>query len=252
MCGRYANTKSGEELGRYFEADEVDEVRLPPSWNIAPTQQVHVVVDTVPRDLAGSGGSAPVTRRVTTARWSLVPRFAKELTSKYPTFNARSETAAEKPTFRSAVVRSRALVPADGYYEWLTVGKTKTPYFVTDPVEGELAFAGLYSWWRAPAAAGAGSSESESEGAEPEPWVLTATILTRAAAGPAARIHDRIPVMLPRSEWDTWLDPTIAGDHALVQHAVAASQPVIERLAVHEVAPLRGDGPELIAPLNPL
>ena len=150
--------------------------------------------------------------------------------------------------FRSSVVRSRALVPADGYYEWLTVGKTKTPYFVTDPEEGELAFAGLYSWWRPPAAAGSDGSE----GVEPEPWVLTATILTRAAAGPAARIHDRIPVMLPRSEWDAWLDPTIAGDHALVQHAVAASQPVIERLAVHEVAPLRGDGPELIAPLNPL
>ncbi|GAA1687998.1 SOS response-associated peptidase [Microcella alkalica] len=242
MCGRYANTKSGEELGRYFEADEVDEVRLPPSWNIAPTQRIHVVVDTVPKDLAGSGGGAPVTRRVTTARWSLVPRFAKELTSRYPTFNARSETAAEKPTFRSAVVRSRALVPADGYYEWLTVGKTKTPYFVTDPLEGELAFAGLYSWWRPPVA----------EGEEPEPWVLTATILTRAAAGPAARIHDRIPVMLPRAEWDSWLDPTIAGDHALVQHAVAASQPVIERLTVHEVAPLRGDGPELVAPLNPL
>ena len=248
MCGRYANTKSGEELGRYFEADEVDEVRLPPSWNIAPTQRIPVVVDTVPRELAGAGGDAPVTRRVTTARWSLVPRFQKELASKYPTFNARSETAAEKPTFRSSVVRSRALVPADGYYEWLTIGKTKTPYFVTDPEEGELAFAGLYSWWRPPAAAGSDGSES----VEPEPWVLTATILTRAAAGPAARIHDRIPVMLPRAEWDTWLDPTIAGDHALVQHAVAASQPVIERLAVHEVAPLRSDGPELIAPLNPL
>lgn len=242
MCGRYANTKSGEELGRYFEADEVDEVRLPPSWNIKPTQQVPIVVDTVPRDLAGSGGSAPVTRRVTAARWSLVPRFAKELASKYPTFNARSETAAEKPTFRSSVVRSRAIVPADGYYEWLTVGKTKTPYYVTDPVEGELAFAGLYSWWRAPVA----------EGEEPGPWMLTATILTRAAAGPAARIHDRIPVMLPRSEWDTWLDPTIAGDHALVQHAVAASQQVIERLALHEVAPLRDDGPHLVEPVNPL
>ena len=176
MCGRYANTKSGEELGRYFEADEVDEVRLPPSWNIAPTQRVFVVVDTVPKGLAGSGADAPVTRRVTTARWSLVPRFQKQLASKYPTFNARSETAAEKPTFRSSVARSRALVPADGYYEWLTVGKTKTPYFVTDPFEGELAFAGLFSWWRPPVA----------EGEEPEPWVLTATILTRAAAGPAA------------------------------------------------------------------
>jgi putative SOS response-associated peptidase YedK len=242
VCGRYANTKSGDELGRYFEADEVDAVRLPPSWNIAPTQQIPIVVDTVPKDLAGSGADAPVVRRVTSARWSLVPRFAKELKSKYPTFNARSETAADKPTFRSAVVRTRAIVPADGYYEWLTAGKTKTPYFIVDPVEHEIAFAGLYSWWRPPVA----------EGDEAGEWMLTATILTRPAAGPAAKIHDRIPVMLPRSEWDTWLDPTIAGDQALVDHAVAASQPVLERLTLHEVAPLRGDGPDLIAPLNPL
>ena len=107
-----------------------------------------------------------------------MPRWATELASKYPTFNARSETVTEKATFKNAVVRSRAILPADGYYEWHTVdgpsGKpVKTPHWITDPVEGELAFAGLYSWWRPPVA----------EGAEPEPWVLTATMLTRAAHG---------------------------------------------------------------------
>ena len=191
MCGRYANTKSGEELGAYFEADEVDAVAMPASWNIAPTQQVPIVVDRVPKDDPDGMPS----RLVTAARWSLVPRWATELASKYPTFNARSETVTEKATFKNAVVRSRAILPADGYYEWHTVdgpsGKpVKTPHWITDPVEGELAFAGLYSRWRPPVA----------EGAEPEPWVLTATMLTRAAHGPAASIHDRAPVRTQQDE----------------------------------------------------
>jgi putative SOS response-associated peptidase YedK len=168
-----------------------------------------------------------------------VPRWATELTSKYPTFNARSETVTEKNTFKNSVVRSRAILPADGYYEWHTVGTTKTPHFITDPVAGELAFAGLYSWWRAPV----------SEGAEPGPWVLTATMLTRAAHGPAASIHDRAPVMLPREVWDEWLDPTVEGDQSLVDMIVAESETVLERLEFHAVAPLRGDGPQLIEPL---
>ena len=241
MCGRYANTKSGEELGRYFEADEVDAVSMPPSWNIAPTQQVPVVVDRLPK---GDPDGVP-SRFVTSARWSLVPRFAKELVSPYPTFNARSETVAEKPSFRASLVRSRAILPADGYYEWLTEqgadGKpVKTPHWITDPEEGELAFAGLYSWWRPPVA----------EGADPGPWMLTATMLTRASRGPTASIHDRAPVMLPRETWDDWLDPTVEGDAALVDMIVAESDQVLDRLALHPVAPLRGDGPELIRPLD--
>jgi len=240
MCGRYATTKSGEELGAYFEADEVDAVAMPASWNIAPTQQVPIVVDRLPKD----DPEGVPSRFVTSARWSLVPRWATELSSKYPTFNARSETVTEKATFKTAVVRSRAILPADGYYEWHTVAGpsgtgVKTPHWITDPVEGELAFAGLYSWWRPPVA----------EGAEPEPWVLTATMLTRAAHGPAASIHDRAPVALPRDAWDEWVDPTVEGDAALVEMVVAESETVLERLQLHAVAPLRGDGPHLIEPV---
>ena len=237
MCGRYANTKSGEELGRYFEADEVADVAMPASWNIAPTQQVPVVVDRLSKT---DPDGVPPSRLVTSARWSLVPRWATELTSKYPTFNARSETVSEKSTFKGALVRSRAVLPADGYYEWHTVtgadGKpVKTPHYIHDPVEGELSFAGLYSWWRPPVA----------DGQEPAPWILTATILTRAASGPAASIHDRAPVMLPRELVDEWLDPTVEGDQALVDAMVAESEAVLERLELHPVAPLRGDGPHL-------
>lgn len=242
MCGRYANTKSGEELGRYFEADEVDAVALPASWNIAPTQHVPVVVDRLSKT---DPDEVPPSRLVTTGRWSLVPRWATELTSKYPTFNARSETVSEKATFKGALVRSRAILPADGYYEWHTVtgadGKpVKTPHWIHDPVETELCFAGLYSWWRPPVADGQPAAE----------WMLTVTMLTRAASGPAASIHDRAPVMLPREVVDEWLDPTVEGDQSLVDAMVAESEQVLERLELHAVAPLRGDGPQLIEPVG--
>jgi putative SOS response-associated peptidase YedK len=235
VCGRYVNSKSGDELGSYFEVDESDGVAMPPSWNIAPTQRVPIVVDRVPKD----DPDGMTSRLLTSARWSLVPRWATELASPYPTFNARSETVSEKNTFKGAVVSSRAILPADGYYEWHTVGEAKTPHYITDPEVGELAFAGLYSWWRAPFA----------EGAEPTPWVLTATMLTRAAHGPTASIHDRAPVALPRDVWDEWLDPNTEGDQSLVDMVVAESEQVLERLTLHPVAPLRDDGPQLIAPI---
>ena len=224
MCGRYTSTLSGEELGKYFAADEIADVEITPSWNIAPTQNVPIVLEK--RD--------DRSRLVTTARWSLVPPFAESLTLKYPTFNARSETAAAKPTFRSAVVHQRALLPADSYYEWHTVGMTKTPHAVVHP-DGELAFAGLYSWWR--------------ESAETE-WVLTATILTMAAPDPIAWIHDRTPVILGAEDWEWWLDRSLDADQRFVDTAVEKSIPVASRLTAYPVNPIRGNGPELLQPAN--
>jgi N-carbamoyl-L-amino-acid hydrolase len=107
MCGRYASTLSAEDLGRYFHADEIADVELRPSWNIPPTSAVPIVLEK--RDDRA--------RFITTARWSLVPPFADSLTLKYPTFNARSETVTEKPTFRGSVAHQRAILPADAYFE---------------------------------------------------------------------------------------------------------------------------------------
>ena len=223
MCGRYASTLSGEELGRYFHADEIADVELRPSWNIAPTTNVPIVVEK--RDDRA--------RVVTTARWSLVPPFADSLTLKYPTFNARSETVTEKPTFRGSVGHQRAILPADAYYEWLTEGKVKTPHSVTSPA-GELAFAALYSWWRA---------EPGSD------WVLTATILTMPAPEPIAWLHDRTPVVLASKDWDWWLNRATTADQSFVDDAVSRSRPVAEDLVVREVAPLTGNGPHLLDPV---
>jgi len=222
VCGRYTSTLSGEELGKYFAADEIADVEIMPSWNIAPTQNVPIVLEK--RD--------DRSRLVTTARWSLVPPFAESLTLKYPTFNARSETAASKPSFRSAVVHQRALLPADSYYEWHTVGTAKTPHAVVHP-DGELAFAALYSWWRE-------SPESE--------WVLTATMLTMAAPDPISWIHDRTPVILDSADWGWWLDRSQNADQLFLDTAVEKSIPVAQRLTAYPVNPLRGNGPELLQP----
>lgn len=223
MCGRYASTLSGEELGRYFHADEIADVELRPSWNIAPTTLVPIVVEK--RDDRA--------RLVTAARWSLVPPYADSLTLKYPTFNARSETVTVKPTFRGSVGHQRAILPADAYYEWLTEGKVKTPHAVTSP-NGELAFAGLYSWWRA-------NPDSE--------WVLTATILTMAAPEPIAWLHDRTPVVLSADDWDWWLNRETTANQEFVDEAVERSRPVAATLVAHEVAPLVGNGPHLLDPV---
>ena len=224
MCGRFASTLSGEELGRYFSADEVADVEIRPSWNIAPTQQVPIVLEK--RD--------DRRRLVTTARWSLVPSFSKTLALPYPTFNARSETVCEKASFRGAIVHQRAIIPAAAYYEWHTEGKTKTPYAVSSD-DGPLAFAGIYSWWR---------EDPSSD------WVLTATILTMAAPEPIAWLHDRTPVVLGTDEWDRWLNRETSADQAFVDDVVARSVPVASQLHTIEVNPLRGDGPELLQPAD--
>ncbi|WP_104111849.1 SOS response-associated peptidase [Arthrobacter sp. N199823] len=166
------------------------------------------------------------------------PSYSKELKTKFATFNARSETAAEKATFRGSVKSKRAILPADFYYEWETEGKTKTPYAIHSPGDEILAFAGLYTWW---------PDKSLPEDHE-DYWTLTATILTRAAVGEVSQLHDRTPVTLPPSFWDEWLDADQDGDQTLVDAAVAAATPVAEALQFHRVGPLKGDGPGLVTP----
>lgn len=230
MCGRFAQVLSAEELIQAYGIDHASPVPTP-SWNIAPTQEVAIILE--------SAKTGEVVRRLESARWSLVPRFATALKSDYPTFNARSETAAEKATFRDSVRTMRALVPAGGYYEWQTEGDAKTPYFIHRD-EPLLSFAALYSWWRDP-------SKAESDESR---WVLSTSILTAPASGELALIHDRVPVFVSPDWWDTWLDPTEEGSDELLQATVEASHEVQSELRWHTVAPLHGDGPELIAPVG--
>ena len=224
MCGRFAVDSEINELIEEFVAEGGSVHDWAPNYNVRPTDPVPVV-----RERVADGER---TRSVDLGRWSLVPSWSKELKLKYPTFNARSESVAEKASFKGSVASKRALIPARGYYEWLTEGTTKTPYFI-GPDEGHVAFAALYSWWRA-------SPDAE--------WMLTATILTMDTVDELAPIHDRNPVMLPRDWWDDWLNPELIGDQSFVDAAVAASRPVASSLAHYRVGPVVGEGPGLIAP----
>jgi putative SOS response-associated peptidase YedK len=235
MCGRFAVDKGTNELIEEFVAAGGDVHDWAPRWNIAPTEQVPVIVESLK--------TGELVRRLETARWSLVPGWSKEIKLKVPTFNARAETAASKSMFSSAVKSKRAIIPATGYYEWHTdpVTKKKTPFFIHAPEGQTLALAGLYSWWK-------DASKPEDD---PTKWNLTTTILTSDAVDELLDIHDRNPVPLPREWWDDWLNPVIEGDQDFVDAAVAAALPVAGSLQVREVAPIpyQGEGPQLIEPV---
>lgn len=218
MCGRFAVASEINELIEEFVAEGGNPNDWRPSYNIRPTEPVPVVLE--------SDKTGTVERRLETARWSLVPSWSKELKSKYPTFNARSEDVASKASFKASVVSKRALIPATGYFEWQTVDGTKTPYFIRST--SLIAFAGLYSWWRNPAVADDDDSR----------WVLSTTMLTMPSVPSLASIHDRNPVPLPRDFWDEWLSPGIDGDQHFVDAAVALAVPVASELTFHRVAPL--------------
>lgn len=228
MCGRFALDEHADDAILDFlsaTGDAANAWSPHHSWNIAPTQTIAVLAERY-RD-------GRRTRHAASARWSLVPRSSPSLTVPYPTFNARSEAIAAKPSWRVPVAETRCLIPASGYYEWRTQSRNKTPFFIYAN-ERPLMFAGLYSWWRA-------SEEDE--------WLLTATIVTREATGPLAELHERAPLALPQELQDRWVDPTVRADQRFVDEISAASIPEIAALRFHEVAPLRGDGPELIRPL---
>lgn len=196
------------------------------SWNLAPTQQLPLLI---------SPPSAPGAHRVELARWGIVPPWEKQFGTKYPTFNARIEGVADKPTFSPSLVARRCAVLTTGYYEWLTAGKVKTPHVIGGP--GMLPLAGLYAWWREPGAA------------EGDGWRLTATVLTRASTGALARVHDRMPVFLDDALAADWLDPGKRADSAMLGALSVGAERVAEGLAPVPVAPLRGDGPGLTRPV---
>lgn len=195
------------------------------TWNLAPTGQVPVAF-TDPR----TGGP-----RFETAYWSLVPPWAKELKPKFPTFNARTETAATKPSFKAAVQHARCAIPVSGFYEWTGPKNARVPHAILGP-DPVLALAGLYSWWREPGAP------------EDTAWHLTATVLTAPSTGRMVSIHDRMPVFLAPELTPDWLDAGTVGDQHLLNALVETATPVAEALRIHAVKPLRGDGPALLDP----
>ena len=236
-------------LAERYSVTAVAERSLPPNFNTAPTQDVYIVRQTPPADAGGR-------RLLDIARWGLVPSWARDTSMAGRMINARVETVAEKPAYRAAFASRRCIVPVDGFYEWYSPPagsastRRKQPYYL-HPADGSvLALAGLYEWWRDPAV---------TDAEDPAGWLLSTTILTTAAQGSVARIHERSPVVLAAATWSDWLDPqrhgrdvigqvlaeTSGGDAAAVGEGGWLIDPV--STAVNSV---RHNGPDLLTPLT--
>lgn len=179
MCGRYNLITDAEALLDFFEIEQtlLDASELKPRYNISPSQGVPIV-----RDI-GNG------RELALARWGLVPHWSKEEKPKYSTINARAETVAEKPTYREAFKRKRCLIPATGFYEWVLEGGQKMPHHIRLAEGGLFAFAGLWDHW-----------DREGEGFD------SCSIIVTSANQTMRPIHDRMPVILNSSQYNTWLN----------------------------------------------
>jgi putative SOS response-associated peptidase YedK len=221
VCGRYTLTIQVDELFDELdlEGELPDAEQFPPRYNIAPTQLVPAVVDRAPQTLS-------------LLRWGLVPHWAKDPSVGSRMINARSETVASKPAFRTAFRKRRCLIPADGFYEWRKAAQAgkrsaKVPMYIHAGDGRPFTFAGLWEVWR-------------NEVGEP---LHSCTIVTTAAVGEIRELHDRMPVILPPSARGLWLSQDASVE--ALQGLLVPRLP--EPLEIYEVSPLvgspRNDGP---------
>jgi putative SOS response-associated peptidase YedK len=228
VCGRYVLATSLPVLASYFDADYGRELEeLPPSWNVAPT-------DVVPALTADADGA----RRIAHYRWGLVPSWSKGLSYGANTINARAESIATKPSFRSAFRSRRCIVPADGYFEWATTpSELKQPYYLLRADGAPLAFAGLWEAWPAPVSPG-----------QPTHWVHTCAIVTTAASSDVDAVHHRMPAILePGDASSRWLDPELHDRdelEALIRPAPAGT--LLRRRVSSAVGNVRNNGAQLL------
>ncbi|MFD6950761.1 hypothetical protein A6A08_11450 [Nocardiopsis sp. TSRI0078] len=271
MCGRYAQSRNVHQLQLAFGLpeqalpEEADPRAWPPleelapDYNISPGRPVYAVLGPPPR--AGDQGP-PGPRSLHTMRWGLIPSWAKDRNIGYRMINARSETVADKPAFRTAFRRRRCLLPADAYYEWQLVGRDgsvqastspvtdphhkkrkskadKKPYSIHYPDGRPLAMAGIFERWRDP------------EVAEDDPaaWVWSCAVITTAAAPELAHIHERMPVVVPPEDWAAWLDPeTGADDLAHLLEDTPADRFGVDEVST-DVNSIKNNRPDLLEPV---
>jgi putative SOS response-associated peptidase YedK len=221
MCGRFTQSYTWRELVELYRLTQPAR-NLRPRYNIAPTTSIDVLrlVDTGPE--------------LVPMRWGLIPGWWKKTAKEVPsTFNARAETVAQKPMFRSAFKRTRCIVPASGYYEWRPAEGGKQPYFISSASGEVLSIAGLWDQWKDPE-----TGES----------VLSCTLIVTAANDFTQQIHDRMLVLLGRQDHDTWLTGT-AGAELLrpAPNELLRMWPVSKRV---NVSGREDDDPGLIEPVK--
>jgi putative SOS response-associated peptidase YedK len=220
MCGRFVAAADPDHLADLFDVADRRTDELPASWNVAPTMPVYAIAE---HDAA---------RHLVSFQWGLVPTWADDPKGGARMINARMESVAEKPAYRTALQRRRCIIPADGFYEWHTDDAGKTAYYIHRADGRPLAFAGLWEGWKRP------------DGT----WLRTCTIITGAAHDRLAVLHPRMPIVLPSDVWAPWLDRDERRPAAALS---MLSRPDVEPLVWHPVSDqvnnVRNDHPELIA-----
>jgi putative SOS response-associated peptidase YedK len=233
MCGRYATTRSAPDLSELFGATDETAGGLASDYNVAPTDPVPIVRRS--RRVAG-----PV---LTVARWGLVPSWASDTRGAARMINARAETVSTNASFKTAMRRRRCIIPADGFYEWQRLGgegkkPRKQPFFIRRRDGKPMALAGLWEVWKP-------RDDPDAD------WLRSTTIITGEPNELVARLHDRMPVILPEDTWDTWLDRDNEDVESLMGLLVPYPVDLLEAYPVDTlVNSVQNDGPELIEPLE--
>jgi putative SOS response-associated peptidase YedK len=223
MCGRFQQQRPTSELARIFDAEDLTDTPEP-RYNVAPTSEASVVVQREDR------------RAVVRYRWGLVPPWSDDPKIASRTFNARAESITTSPMFRDAFKKRRCLVPVDGFYEWHRAGKTRTPLTIFDPGGQPLALAGLWTGRQDP---------------ETGEWKRTFTVITTRPTEFMARIHDRMPVILPPEAWSLWLDPTPKDPGELLALLEPSDDLPLDAYVVQPlVNNVRNEGPDLLLPAD--
>jgi putative SOS response-associated peptidase YedK len=244
MCGRYASTRSREDLLGEFEIDSTntDEDAIEPDYNVAPTKTSPVVLARPPRD---DKEGEPV-RQLRRLKWGLVPSWSKT-PQVGRMINARAETVAEKPSFRRAFTSRRLIVPISGFYEWFPteqLGKggkpLKQPFYLHRKDDDVLALAGLYEFWR----------DKDKASDDDSAWLITFTIITTTATDDVGHIHDRMPMTVAKNNWQAWLDPRI-NDTDQIRGLMTPPPPgSLDIYAITTaVNNVKNNGPDLLEPL---
>ncbi|HEY0984838.1 SOS response-associated peptidase [Schlesneria sp.] len=221
MCGRITSKVTPQDLQELFDVIRFDDsIAWAPRYNVAPTTEVICVK------------SARDGREAFAARWGLIPSWAKDLKLAASTFNARSDTVATKPMFRSAFKARRCLVIASGFYEWKKLdAKNKQPYYITRTNGQPMAMAGLHEWWKSP------------EGTE----IVSCTICTTESNEMMSELHDRMPVILTDDQIAPWLDTSIKDVPAVETLLTQFPSDEMQFWAVSkEVGNVRNQGEELM------
>ena len=223
MCGRFVATSDPDQLALWFETDDRRTDELPASYNVAPTMPVYAIAEHAGR------------RHLVSFRWGLVPTWSEDSKAGARMINARVETVADKPAFRTALRRRRCLIPADGFYEWRVDQSGRTPFYIHRDGGAPLAFAGLWEGWKQP------------DGQ----WLRTCTIVTTAAAPRLRPLHERMPIVLPAMAWEQWLD---RDERRIPAVLPLLARPASDDLVWHKVSTavnnVRNDRPDLIAAVD--